>query len=228
MPLSPSYTRCCVFVTVNRTRDKAGETVAPPNQWARSLFFDAVNLRAARSLRGAGVLGFLPCGCGGVLNARFKTTGHSTRDLFAGQFVLLSLMIGLDETAIWDLMNGLRTEPVQIGWLHPGYKRAIGASTPIVWLSSYTIDHVALGRHRQGYYETLCLTPDIIRTGHCRQIGPDRLAFVYAKFEAPNKPYRAVVKVAAKGTEVYLESVYRIQAAQVRTTLLRNPAVSKY
>lgn len=118
-------------------------------------------------------------------------------------------MIGLDETAIWDLMNGLRKEPVQVGWLFPGYMRAIGAITPIVWLSSYGIDHAALGRHPQGYYERLKLVPEIIRVGHCRRIAEHKLAFLYARNHAPKKPYRAVIKAAKGGAEVYLDSVYR-------------------
>src|SRR5436305_7511653 len=101
-------------------------------------------------------------------------------------------MIGLDESALFDLMNGLQTEPVQVGWLYPGYRRVIGAKTPIVWASRYTVDHVALGRHRQRYYQDIKLTPEIVRHGHCRQIGPRFLAFVYARTDAPRKPYKAI------------------------------------
>src|SRR5579872_2592963 len=111
-------------------------------------------------------------------------------------------MIGLDETAVWNLMAGLYSEPVQVGILYPGYMRAIGATTRVVLLSRYTIDHVALGRHRQRYYETLCLIPEIVRKGYCRQIEPRKLAFLY--FIEPRKPYRAVVKATKDGKEVYL------------------------
>jgi hypothetical protein len=150
---------------------------------------------------------------------------RDTSPLYKKTAILSARMIGLDETALWDLMNGLRKEPVQVGWLHPGYKRAIGASTSIVWLSSYTIDHVALGRHRQRYYEVIKFTPDIILYGESRKIDSNKLMFVYADPDAPAKPYRAIVKAAAAGTEVFLESTYRIQRAQARKDLAKSPRI---
>jgi hypothetical protein len=137
-------------------------------------------------------------------------------------------MIGLDEAALWNLMNGLRKEPVQVGWLHPGFMRALGATTPIVWLSLYTIDHVALGQHPQRYYDILKFTPDIIYCGECRSIARNKLAFVHADPSEPTKPYRAVVKSATGGKEVFLESSYRIQRAQARKDLTRSPAISRW
>jgi hypothetical protein len=134
----------------------------------------------------------------------------------------------IDETALWHFMNGLIKEPVQIGWLHPGYRCAIHAKTAIVRLSLYTIDHLSLGRHRERYYEILKFTPYIIYYGECRQIAINKLAFIYADPSASDKPYRAVIKAAARGSEIYLESTYRIQKAQVRATLARSPAIPKW
>lgn len=129
-------------------------------------------------------------------------------------------MIILDETALWNLMNGLQAEPVQIGWLWPNYRSAIGACTPIVWLSAYNLDHVML-KHKERYYEILKLTPAIIRTGDCYHIEPRKLAFVY--IDSTGKPYRSVVKAAGDGANVFLDSTYRIQRSQARNAPKRHP-----
>jgi len=54
---------------------------------------------------------------------------------------------------------GFKTEPLQVGWLHPGLQTSDrGSTTPVVLLSSYTIDHIRIS-HRARYYEFFKLTP---------------------------------------------------------------------
>jgi len=136
-------------------------------------------------------------------------------------------MISLDETALWELMNGTRTDPVQIGWLHPSYRRTLGTHASAILASPYTIDHIALGRHGSRYYSDLCLTPAIIYYGACALIAPNKLAFVLSNYDTVHKPYKSVIKATRDRTELYLESTHRIQNGQERK-LMRMPHIARW
>jgi hypothetical protein len=124
----------------------------------------------------------------------------------------------MDDDELLKLLTGERTAPVRICRLSQEQQKAINAQTSVVWLSRYTASKVE-SKHRDRQLSLYTLAPTIIRNGETRVLAPRHLVILYSRIEDLGRPYRAVIKATKTGSEVYLDSVYRIQTSQIAKTL---------
>ena len=126
------------------------------------------------------------------------------------------------EAGVLALLAGTRLKPIPVTPILSAQARAIGAHSTQVLLSSYPALKIWLKHTPTSFTPTFNapvlfnLVPRIIFDGECRKIAPRRLIFLWSSSKDTTAPYKAVVKATQDGQLVFLESVYRIQFAQVR------------
>jgi hypothetical protein len=192
--------------------------------------------RCASSARAA-LLGFFYRG-------RYEIFRSALARPFPGGALVFSAMTVPRQTGILDdhtiadfeadvlaLLAGTRLKPIPVAPILSAQARAIGAHSTQVLLSSYTALKIWLKHTPTSFTPTFNapvlfnLVPRIIFDGECRKIAPRRLIFLWSSSKDTTAPYKAVVKATQDGQLVFLESVYRIQFAQVRRAVATSSPV---
>ncbi|HWE74536.1 MAG TPA: hypothetical protein VG328_15335 [Stellaceae bacterium] len=136
-------------------------------------------------------------------------------------------MIDIDEEQLLEILTGRSTRPVVVGYLNTEQRHAIGALSPVIWLSKYTL--FKLEAHQRGRdFEIYRLLPTIIEHGEARKANDRQLLFLWSSKNRLNRPFKACVKVTRDRRETFLDSVYRIKRSQIQTTVARTTPVRLY
>lgn len=131
----------------------------------------------------------------------------------------------IDPDDLYDLLIGRRTAAIIVGYLTDHQRRAIGAYSPVVWLSRETAIKTEV-KHRRRDLDLYQLTPTILRKGDARRTAPRHLVFLYSRIAELDRPYKAIVKSTQDGRENFLCSVHRIEPRQIKTTLARSTPIA--
>jgi hypothetical protein len=125
----------------------------------------------------------------------------------------------MDEDELFRVITGQSNHVIRVCRLPVEQQRALGADTPVVWLSPETCRKTEV-KHHHPQLELYRKAPLILEFGKVFRIDERHLLFVHEFTAHPDKPYRAVVKRTIEGNEIYLVSVSRMRPKQMRRVLL--------
>ena len=130
----------------------------------------------------------------------------------------------MELSALFDLLQGVRHEPILVCRLPPDLAELIGAHDTAVWLSRDTVTKQE-AKHPSPSLTNYMLASTVIRDGFVRVQPPHHLAFIYHVKDEKTRSWRAYVKATNDGRECYLVSIHRVTRTGVRATYRRTLSV---
>ena len=133
----------------------------------------------------------------------------------------------MELNALFDLLQGIRREPIFVCRLSSHLAELIGAHDTAVWLSHSTVAKQEAKRPSRALTNYM-LAPTIIRDGFARVRPPHHLAFIHHAKDERTRSWRAYVKATENGNECYLVSIHRVTPTTVRSTFRRTLSVEEW